>query len=482
MADKIKRLYKGIIFIILIGVLLWKMDRLFVIKAPEILMMDEFNSLDRNTVDLLCVGSSHAYTSFNTEVFWNDYGIPSFCISGPSQPVGLSYYFMKHALKSQKPKVIMLEASCMLSAHSDYDYGSMVSLASLPYSTVRQKALEEAVVSSSRENMEWNILCFHNRWKELTKEDYQYMFKNTRPETKGFNPWWNYNDYNDSIAVYNINDKEKPCPESIEYVDKINDLCEKNGIKLVVYLAAHMIDEGTYRQMNWYRECLGEKGIDFIDGIQLSDQLGLDAEIDNCNGHMSYWGSLKLSKYIGQYLTEKDYIVDRHGDQRYDAWEENAHYYEKTADMYSLVNSKDVSQYLESVLEMDEAVVILEYNGAAQQDIEISSDLLNVLERKDIGINFAGLPYVQVRFRDRAVYEMQSETISQRVRMDGAPAVRINKEPGRGMSIFIEYGRISPIQQDNSIPLLRVYVYNNVSGEMADVRAVDVVEGRFCDN
>ena len=75
------------------------------------------------------------------------------------------------------------------------------------------------------ENMEWNILCFHNRWKELTKEDYQYMFKNTRPETKGFNPWWNYTDYTDSIAVYNTNDKEKPGQESIEYVDKIsNDL------------------------------------------------------------------------------------------------------------------------------------------------------------------------------------------------------------------------------------------------------------------
>lgn len=197
---------------------------------------------------------------------------------------------------------------------------------------------------------------------------------------------------------------------------------------------------------------------------------------------MSYWGSLKLSKYIGKYLTEKDYIVDRHGDQRYDAWEENAHYYEKTAQMYSLVNSKDVSQYLESVLEMDGAVVILEYNGAAQQDIEINNDLLNVLERKDIGIDFSSLPYVQVRFRDSAVYEIQSETISQRVRMNGAPAVRINREPGRGMSIFIEYDRINSMQQNNSIPLLRVYVYNNVSGEMADVRAVDVVEGRFYDN
>ncbi len=330
--------------------------------------------------------------------------------------------------------------------------------------------------------MEWNILCFHNRWKELTKEDYQYMFKNTRPETKGFNPWWNYTDYTDSIAVYNTNDKEKPGQESIEYVDKINDLCDKNGIKLVVYLAAHMIDEGTYKQLNWYREYLEEKGIDFIDGIQLSEQLGLDAEIDNCNGHMSYWGSLKLSKYIGKYLTEKDYIVDRHGDRRYDAWEENAHYYEKTAQMYSLVNSKDVSQYLERVLEMDGAVVILEYNGAAQQDIEINNDLLNVLERKDIGIDFSSLPYVQVRFRDSAVYEIQSETISQRVRMNGAPAVRINREPGRGMSIFIEYDRINSMQQNNSIPLLRVYVYNNVSGEMADVRAVDVVEGRFYDN
>ena len=54
-------------FIFLVWLLLHSLERLFITKTPEYMMMDEFLALERDSVDLLCIGSSYAYTSFDKE-------------------------------------------------------------------------------------------------------------------------------------------------------------------------------------------------------------------------------------------------------------------------------------------------------------------------------------------------------------------------------------------------------------------------------
>ena len=78
-----------------------------------------FYDLDKNTVDVLVLGSSHAFVNFSTDTLWSEYGISSFNLGGGVQPFWNTYYNLKEALKTQKPELIVLDA---YAATLDFDY------------------------------------------------------------------------------------------------------------------------------------------------------------------------------------------------------------------------------------------------------------------------------------------------------------------------------------------------------------------------
>ena len=75
----------------------------------SIFKIDSFYKLEDNTVDVLTIGSSHAYQGINTAVLWSEYGIASFNLCGAAQPIWNTYYYLEEALKTQTPKVIILD-------------------------------------------------------------------------------------------------------------------------------------------------------------------------------------------------------------------------------------------------------------------------------------------------------------------------------------------------------------------------------------
>nr|MCR5792964.1 hypothetical protein [Lachnospiraceae bacterium] len=72
--------------------------------------MKQAYQLPNDTIDVLVVGSSHAYRSINPQVWYSEHGTSGYVIGTPTQAVWNSYYLAKEVLKTQHPKVIMLEA------------------------------------------------------------------------------------------------------------------------------------------------------------------------------------------------------------------------------------------------------------------------------------------------------------------------------------------------------------------------------------
>ena len=75
----------------------------------SIFKVDSFYDLEDNTVDVLVLGSSHAYQGINTAVLWRNFGIASFNLCGAAQPIWNTYYYLEEALKTQTPKAIILD-------------------------------------------------------------------------------------------------------------------------------------------------------------------------------------------------------------------------------------------------------------------------------------------------------------------------------------------------------------------------------------
>ena len=63
-----------------------------------------------DTIDVLAVGTSLMYAGINTNVLWEEYGIAAYNLCSAEQPFWVSYYTILEALKTQHPKVILLDA------------------------------------------------------------------------------------------------------------------------------------------------------------------------------------------------------------------------------------------------------------------------------------------------------------------------------------------------------------------------------------
>ena len=70
---------------------------------------DEFYALEDNKVDMVFIGSSHAYCTFDPENFDSVFGTLSWQLGTPLQNYDTSYFVLKEVYKTQRPKVVVLE-------------------------------------------------------------------------------------------------------------------------------------------------------------------------------------------------------------------------------------------------------------------------------------------------------------------------------------------------------------------------------------
>ena len=74
----------------------------------------------KNKIDVLFLGSSHVHCNVNTQLLWDEYGMAAYLMTGAEQPIWNSYYNLKEALKTQKPKLVVLDMFCPSRFYDDF--------------------------------------------------------------------------------------------------------------------------------------------------------------------------------------------------------------------------------------------------------------------------------------------------------------------------------------------------------------------------
>ena len=79
-----------------------------------------FYSEKENDIDVLALGTSNSFCSFNPLIMYEEYGIASYCFSTPAQPLRITRLYLEEALKTQKPQVVCLEVLDCSSSSLEY--------------------------------------------------------------------------------------------------------------------------------------------------------------------------------------------------------------------------------------------------------------------------------------------------------------------------------------------------------------------------
>ena len=172
-----KKACRAILFAGLMAVLTMTLNYLTLNRSSEgCIQLHDFYGLEENRADLLCIGSSHVYYGINTCLLFEDYGIASYLLASPGQPVWISYYLLEEALKTQEPEMVLYDTGTLLQKEDDFGAYSWETLISMKPSLTKWNALK--AVNRYGEVLDmaaafFSFPYYHSRFLSLGEQDYR---------------------------------------------------------------------------------------------------------------------------------------------------------------------------------------------------------------------------------------------------------------------------------------------------------------------
>lgn len=292
--------------------------------------MTIFYQQEENTVDVLVLGSSHAFEAVNTAVLWNDAGIPSFILAGSMQPMWNTYYYLKEALKYQTPKLVVLE---VYSAVMTEDYSNNSKIIKNTFGLKNSEDRTAAIKVSSPEEQYQDYLlgfpAYHAMVLDVTVKDIL-PYKGNPDYYKN---WKGFLENYETIAfaepdVSDVDEVGCMTEKTYEYFIKTIEMAQENNIPLLLITAPYYIEEEDQEIYNQVSNIAKEYGVNFVNFNLRIDQIGLDYSTDlaDCH-HLNYLGNVKFTTVLTDYITENYELTDRRGDNRWQTWENSYQYW-----------------------------------------------------------------------------------------------------------------------------------------------------------
>ena len=247
-----------------------------------------------NTLDVVAIGDSETFTSIIPLQLWNNYGFTSYVCGTPSQYLDVSYNYLLRILEHQNPKIVILETNTIYRK--------------ITFDKFIYKLLMKTVP----------ILDKHDNWKMLYNNK---KLVNQSDGYKGFN----FSIIEEKPKVSLDYMKESNILDDISlfnemYLDLIKETCEEKNIKLILVSTPSVIN-WNIKKHNGVKKYARENNLDYID-LNLIKKVNInwDKDTRDKGDHLNYYGAVKVTDYLGEYLKNLNILENHRGEKEYSSW------------------------------------------------------------------------------------------------------------------------------------------------------------------
>lgn len=352
----------------IICILVFFQEYVKVVQYPRKNFYDYNNFIGSDMIDVLCVGSSHIYLGINPIQMWDDYGIAAYNLSCSDQAIWFSYYYIKEALKTQKPQVVILDVYTLV-GEDEYYYDEnriQANLVNMPLSCNKWKALKTAGTANKVE-LFFQLPIFHSRYSELNRNDFNINY-NGNTDFLGYLYITDIVEYEDEWIedVRNVKECEPVSEKAEEYLRKCIQLCQSEDINLVLTNTPWPdIKERHQRKYNYIQKIADEYGVPFLNGCLYNDEIGMNYKTDSMGqtGHLNHSGVTKYTKWLVDFLLDHYELNDRRGDQRYVKWQNESDKLKAVIQRNCLRQVNTLDDYFHNILQMENLRYVISLNG-----------------------------------------------------------------------------------------------------------------------
>lgn len=253
-----------------------------------------------DTVDVLFLGDSEAYTSFSPLQLWGERGITSYVVGTSGQKLCLTRSLLDRALERQSPRVVVLETDCLFRAFS----------------------VGEAMACAVQDALP--VFEYHDRWKSLRPEDVLGQVQSTWvDDAKGHVAREGVEPADDSAYMAPTDELAELLPMNHAYLEGIAQACERAGARLVL-VSTPSTKNWNMARHNRTEQLASELGLDYVDLNVGKSRVDIDWSTDtyDAGDHLNVSGARKVTAAVGGLLSGRYGMPDHRGDDAYASWDE----------------------------------------------------------------------------------------------------------------------------------------------------------------
>lgn len=254
----------------------------------------------KNSIDLLVLGSSIAYCDVIPAKIYEDTALTAYVMAGPEQTIPQTYYTLREALKTQSPSAVLLEITGVM--FDRYQSYSRINVGYMPrFSLNRLGATINAAEKEERFGLLFPLFNYHDRWQHTDPRSLFRARRDEKPDIYAGATLMTLSRSQQSRGEREYHVSEEDYAANISYLKKIEELCGKKGIKLVLFQAPSCACIPEER-MERIRSVIDE-GTELRDFNAGFDGMGLDMETDFYDFlHCSVYGAVKFSAALSEYV------------------------------------------------------------------------------------------------------------------------------------------------------------------------------------
>jgi len=265
----------------------------------------EFYEQDENSLEYVCLGSSHAYCTVNPLEVWKESGIKGFVLATQQQPLTASYHYLVEAFKTQKPKVVILEG--FMGHTTDASDGVLYdAIDPLKLSLNKIKMINALVDKKDRAYYYFNVMKYHSRWEEVSAGEFGEALVSVKDTYKGYVAIEREFKGQNVVPDYGMMEDVKLPTQNLNALNKILELTKENGAELLLMIAPYdAVKEDIAEMFKAERLWAEQNGVFVLDYSLIYDEVGIDPQNDYYDGgHLDVSGAAKASRYLATYLKE----------------------------------------------------------------------------------------------------------------------------------------------------------------------------------
>ena len=314
MGDKLKFFCKTVVFLLLLALILVPVQRVMARKSLSgtwdmTNKVAGFYNEEEDQFEVMFFGPSHAYAAFSPLVIWEETGIKSYVFSTQQQPLWATYTYIKEALKTQSPALIVLECRMALGDKEYYMEEGDDKAVTYPYMddlplswNKVELAVQSAPEPEERFGLLFNFMMYHSRWNDLHREDFTFRRDEARDPYKGFVMLEPQEPLQPRPASETVTQAVPLLEKNQYWLEEIIKLCQEEGIELWLIKSPSNLELEEKALLNTVEETARRYNVPFHDfNVDYAD-IGLDESMFFDAHHLDALGAGKFSRYFAHIL------------------------------------------------------------------------------------------------------------------------------------------------------------------------------------